>query len=181
MSEIVRDSLRYGWDAEAIARALWGEARFDPKAGGTVGTTTASIRGRAAEFGIAMSEREAFRWSVKVGTGMENEQGLDEELRSQAEAMFPSMVTRLRNGATVTDIAKPYLDMAGQLLEMDPAQIQLSDPKFSALFQGDKMPSLDEVNRRLMTDRRFGWDQTRNAREDASQFTSEIGQMLGVM
>lgn len=181
MSNIVRDSLRYGWDAEAISRALYGEARFDPQAGGTIGTTTAAIRGRAAEFGIPMSEREAFRWSVKVGTGMENESGLDAELRTQAEAMFPSMVNRLKNGATVTDIAKPYLDMAGQLLEIDPAQIRLSDPKFSALFQGDRMPSLDEVNQRLMTDQRFGWDQTRNAREDASRFTSEIGQMFGVM
>jgi len=181
ISEIVRDSLRFGWQADDITRALWGEARYTPTLGGTAATTITAIRSRAAEFGLPMTDREAFRWTVRIGTGLATQDSLDADLRAQAKALFPAVAKQIADGATVRDLAEPYLQAAGALLEIDPETIRLSDPKFIRPLQGDRQMSLSEWQRTLMTDRQYGWDRTENAHRSALALAQQLGSTFGMV
>lgn len=179
-AELVRDSLRYGWSADEIQRAVFSEADYQPSQGGQIGASIAGIRGLAARYGLPMSERQAYDWTVRIGTGVADETTVEQELRRQAIGLYPGLAPQLQQGLTVEDVAEPYRQIAAELLERDPDQIQLNDPLFNRPLRGERPMALEEWRQTLMTDERYGWDRTHNARGVAVEMIGQLGRTFGV-
>jgi hypothetical protein len=98
------------------------------------------------------------------------------------------MAKDLDAGRTVTDFADPYKQSAVQITGINPDEFNLSDPKWrKAIDQVDPatgnrtVMSLADWQTKLRTDSVYGYDQTAQARQAASQLVTSLGQRMGFM
>jgi hypothetical protein len=104
----------------------------------------------------------------------------------QAKSLFPGLTAALDAGQTVDQYADPYKQIATQELNVNPADIQWTDPKWmKALNQVDPKTgartsmSLDQWLSTLRTDPTYGYDQTNKAGQQAAQLATQLSQRFG--
>lgn len=100
-----------------------------------------------------------------------------------AEAFYAPYKDDIRGGKTVADIAKPVVDRVSQLLEMNPANVDLNDPLIKkAMTQWNpegRAYSLREIEDQTRRDAR--WKTTDNAKQGAVQMVEEILSKFGML
>lgn len=100
-----------------------------------------------------------------------------------AEAFYAPYKDDIRGGKTVADIAKPVVDRVAQLLEVNPANVNLNDPLVKkAMTQWNaegRAYSLREIEDQTRRDAR--WKTTDNAKQGAVQMVEEILSKFGML
>lgn len=139
----------------------------------------------AGDYGIPVSFDSAQRQVFRVVNGTAKPDDLEEELRRQAIAMYPQLQQQFEAGATVADVYAPYKQQAADLLGVNPDSIMLTDPKWTAPLQiTDKygikrLATVDEWQRMLRTDPKYGFAQSKQGREDGFNIGAVIGRAFG--
>lgn len=125
----------------------------------------ASARKQMAESGVA----DTTAWQSKMV--------------AYAEAFYAPYKDDIRGGRTVAEIAKPVTDRVAQLLEMNPANVDLNDPLVKkAMTQWNaegRAYSLREIEDQTRRDAR--WKTTDNAKQSAVQMVEEILSKFGML
>ena len=189
------DTLRFGWDDDQINDKLvaligpypGGEARAAP---GTFAQTTAAVRQLYDAYMIpddGGQEGGIFNWSKQILAGETTLEGLAELMRDSAIRLHPHLKDLLDKGNTMTQIFTPYASEIARLLEITPDQIDWQkDIRFKEIidYRGEdgqvRLPSLAELDQKIKTDSRYGWDYTKTARTEAAQMTSAFLSRLGL-
>lgn len=142
---------------------------------------------QAAAYGMPMTFDAAARQVDRVVRGEVAPDAITEELRMQAKAMYPQLAQQIDAGVTVDDVFAPYKQMAASLLGVNPATIQLTDPKWQQALQlSDKngtrrVATTDEWQKILRTDGRFGYDASNAGRQEASVMATQLGRLMGAI
>jgi hypothetical protein len=81
-------------------------------------------------------------------------------------------------------IVKPWKDMAANVLELTPDQIDMTKPQYSVAYAGSpdgKMGamSLGEWYIKLRSDSQYGWDKTTQAKQEAQELGYSIARAFG--
>lgn len=109
--------------------------------------------------------------------------GWQTKMTNYAEAYYAPYRDDIRGGRTVADIAKPVVDRVSQLLEMNPANVDLNDPLIKkAMTQWNpegRAYSLREIEDQTRRDAR--WKTTDNAKQGAVQMVEEILSKFGML
>lgn len=179
------DAIKYGWDANEIRYRMLASVN-KTQAGGQVGATAAQIKSTASDYGVPLSDKAVLDWATKVTQGAMDMQGVQGYLIEQAKSLFPALTGWLDKGGTVKDYAAPYLQLAQQELDINPADINLTDQKWmSALNQVDPKTgqrvsmSLDSWLAKLRSDPAYGYDTTSKGRQDATTLATVLQQKFG--
>lgn len=177
-------ALRNGYSSQEMTSWLAGHGAFDVEdASGAASMTIDALRETAAAYGVRMSDA-TLRSQVKKALGSGDTgsflQGYEDTLREQAKMLYPSIADKLDRGLTVRDVASPLLEIAGAELGEDPNGFDLTDPKWTAMFNGENGVPMnqDQWMAKLRTDNRYGWAKTNNAKNQAGDFAQ---QLLGLM
>ncbi len=185
--QIAEDSLRFGWDDDALRRAVADEFRFDvgTSYGGVAGRTLDEFREMSRQWLVPMSDATQERWVEHVLAGEADPEDFENHLRTQAKSLFPELAPAIDKGVSVEQYLDPMREVAAQQLEINPAEIDWFDPKWSGLVfatdeTGTRRPrSLAEVQKTVRTDATFGYDKTTRARSDAAKLGSSIAALFG--
>jgi hypothetical protein len=177
----------FQWNPDEIRAHLLSASAFSQSGTlGAVGDGAMQARQLFAEYGIKLNDATAQQYGMQINTASSLSQAL-ESLRptaiAQAIGLFPSLAPLLEKGVTVANIFSPYQQQAATLLEKDPSQIDLTDPKFSRALQGDQKQgqmSQNQWQSTLMTDPQYHWDTTGNAKAAAVNLTTQLGNAFGV-
>ena len=99
---------------------------------------------------------------------------------------FDAYGQEILGGMDAIDVAAPYIQSMSEILELNPADVNLFDPTIrKALSYRDpktKEPaplSVAEFEDRLRADKR--WQYTDNAHEQLTQYAVELGKLFGVL
>lgn len=182
---IAFQSLRFGWGEDDLQRAVLAEAKYRRRQEGDLGAMATQVKSIAAQYGIGAPDERAFKFAKQILGGQMTIDGIRQRYANQAKALFPAFRDVLDTGATVSDIAAPYVDQAARLLEVGPEQIDLTDPKFQRALthrgkDGKAQPlSLGEWSELLMSDERYGWEKTNNARDAAYGMVRQLATRFG--
>jgi hypothetical protein len=122
---------------------------------------------------------------LKSGSPDAATQGFENRMRQYASTKYSAFAEQIKGGATVKDIAQPYIDTWSQTLELDPSTVKLSDQNVQKWLQGTPAPdgkaatppTVWQVQQQARQDPR--WGQTRNAWQAASQVAQQIGKTFG--
>lgn len=177
-----------GWEGPDLQRALLDEANWNGKhigEFGTLGATVSQVRQVAESYGLSLDRDRALRMARDILSGSATLDSITGGFQTQAKAMFPAFAKDIDAGVRLSDIAAPYMQTAADLLEINPATMRLTDPKWAMPLtrrqNGTPAPmSLDEWTTHVMSDKKYGWDQTNNAMGAAASFVQELGNMFGV-
>lgn len=179
------DAVKYGWDANEIRYRMLASVNAT-SSGGAVGSQAAQIKSMANDYGVPLSDQSVMRFAHQMLSGDMDQQGVQGYLIEQAKSLFPALTSALDQGITVKDYAAPYLQLAQQELDVNPASINLTDPKWMAALNqidpktGQRVSmALDSWLAKIRTDPAYGYDSTAKGRQDATTLAAQLQQRFG--
>jgi len=164
----------YYWKPEG---ALTGQAATDAQ----------QLKQTFADYGVPISDDSVESRIRQMLAGNQTLDAYKQSAINSAKSMYPSLAAQIDSGLTVRDIADPYKQQMGALLELDPNSIGLNDPLLKRALQGSVVNSdgkatatstpLWQFEQTLRADPR--WAQTTNARDTMSSALLKIGAAFG--
>ncbi len=120
------------------------------------------------------------RWIMRQG-GQIDTTGWQSKMIDYATAFYAPFKEEIRGGKTVADLSKPITDRVAQLLEVNPANVSLTDPLVKkALTEWNpegRAYSLREIEDATRRDAR--WKTTDNAKASAVAMVEQIASKFG--
>lgn len=187
------------------ARGLWLRTRLDnldevgikahlarvltnsPETGGDLGRAVNEMFKLAHDYGYTSTDLsgeilDAARRSM-AESGQADTTAWTSKMTAYAETYFAPYKDEIRGGRTVAEISKPVMDRVAQLLEMNPANMNVNDPLIKkAMTQWSpegRAYSLREIEDQTRRDAR--WKVTDNAKQSAVQMAEEIATKFGML
>lgn len=150
---------------------------------GTLGTSQRTITGLAAQYGVSLSDQQTKYMATSLLTGATTDANIADFLSDQAKSMYPYLSDYIDQGITPRQFADPYFNEAAKMLEINPAQMDLTDPKWGRVLQpnGGAPLTLYDWQRVLRTDPGYGYDKTTQARETSAQFATQLARTFGAI
>jgi len=179
-----------GWNDDQIRQYLGGWSTHfmrEQRAGnlgGSLAQSQENIRAALRNNGINMTDNWIQTNLRYIMTGQQTEEAVMEKIRNLAAKTFPSLAADIKAGENVADMAEPYIQSMARILELNPEEIDLFDPKIrNALAVRDKdgtigMKAMPDFEVELKKDPR--WFKTNNARESMMGTAHEVLQLMGV-
>lgn len=110
-------------------------------------------------------------------TWLEGQRGV---FREQAKITNPKIAEKL-DQFTLEDLLDPYMATAESMLGVPRTSMTTSDPIWSVALNGPNGPmTVDEWERTIKTDARYGWDRTKKARNEFSNLADELLSVFGM-
>jgi hypothetical protein len=171
MWDMAEDALMMGWDnnqlRSALSKYLNGK---DGQYGGEAGEDLQQLQQYAFSMGIKIDDSAVNGWLKGILNGSRTIQDYKSYIQKMAMQTFPTLADDIKGGMSVMDIASPYMQSMGSILELDGNALNLDDPTIrSALTNVNpetgkpELKPLWQFENDLRKDPR--WLQTNNARE----------------
>jgi len=177
----------FNLDEAATTAYLFRKLTPDQGQGGAYGRLVSDMFKMAHDYGYSSGDLSGEILETARRTFADSGQGdataWQSKMTAYAEAFYAPYKDDIRGGKTVADIAKPVVDRVAQLLEVNPANVDLTDPLIKkAMTQWNpegRAYSLREIEDQTRRDAR--WKATDNAKEGAVQMVNEILSRFGML
>ena len=192
-SKLVSDTINFKYDDNELGIAFYSkvferdpvtnEYKNSAAAKTTLGGSAASwYRNYAKNMFTTISDGQV----EEILTGKSTQEDFDRTTRTINKNVYGKIADLLDDPTmTMAKIVQPWRDMAANVLEMDPSQIDMSKPEYqiaynSATEGGEKKAlSLGEWYQKLRTDDVYNWKNTNNAKEGARTLAYNITRAFG--
>jgi hypothetical protein len=190
-ADLAQKYIQGGWDQATLQRALGADINFkngdrSPLMGGYAQAYD-QLKQNFAAYGVPVSDVTLRYRAKEMVSGVQTLDTYKQLALSAAKSMYPSLAGQLDSGLTVKDIADPYIQQMGNLLEIDPQTIGITDPTIKRALQGSVVNSggkstatstpLYQFEQTLRADPR--WAKTQNATDTMSTSLVHIGRDFG--
>lgn len=188
MDDLVWGVLYNGWSDAELKYHLAGFVGFSPEGtmGGAGGQFQQQMTSLAWANGVALNQNWYAAWYKEILMGNATAEQAQAWIRNQAAGQFPGFRDQILAGQNVVDIANPYIQSMGNILERNASEIDLFDKDIiGALNYKDPKTGVTgakplwqwEVD--LRKDAR--WLGTNNAREGLMGVAHKVAQDMGVL
>lgn len=187
LNRVSKNALLYGWTDEQVAQTLQAQTNYTAqlrrdKLGGAAGQLQDQVQNYANNMGVRISDSWLGNRINDAMAGKTDQTVIEHQIKKMAESQYRAYANEINQGATVKDIAEPYMQAMAQTLELSPGSIDIHDQKIQhALTATDKEGKpkpleMWEFNQQLRNDPR--WMKTDNAQK---QFMDTAYGVLGQM
>lgn len=131
VEKLAKNMVWYGWQDAEVGNFLGQYIKFgaDHTLGGTAGQAAKAIKDEAYKNGVAVTEQSVLnnaQYLVRGLTSMEKIQG---SLREQSAGLYPAFAEQIKAGASIQDLAQPYIQVVAQELGQPETDISVFSPK----------------------------------------------------
>lgn len=181
LQTIASQMARLGLTEAQVRNALAGYVRYNKAYGGYLGEAGQNedaIREVAYRNGVRISDSSMQGWMTQIANGNRSAEDFQKWIRTQAASAFPGLADQLNAGMDLADIASPYVETMGNVLEINPADVDLFDPTIRRALASkgaDGKPAVQsiwEFENTLRKDKR--WVQTNGARESIMEAGQQV-------
>lgn len=151
---------------------------------GGMAATSQQLQQLAGDYGFKWSPSDVAVRAQNVLDGSTTMDTYRQRLQTWAASAFPSLAQQIQSGATVKDLADPYVQSMSQLLEVDPGTLSVYTPKIRQALQGSagkngqlEATPLWQFEKQVRSDPR--WSSTQNAMDTMSSALVNIGDVFG--
>lgn len=179
-------ALRLGWNEDQIKGYLANRlsAKGGNYTGGQAATFQSQFRSIAEDYGVSVSQSTLSSWVRSAVQGGQDTNSFKAMAQNLAASKYVALADRIRGGETVRQIADPYIQTYGKLLEVNADNLNLDDPLIQRALQAKDAkgkPTTQTVydfENTLRNDPR--WAKTDNARDQMSAAANSILQSFGL-
>ena len=187
IQQVAEQALRWNWDNNQTKAALDLELQRAP--GVLMSKVGTDFKSLASQYGVPVSDAAIQQWAAHAISGVKSDEVFRQYLVQQANQRFADnavLKDYMAKGGTVSQYFDPYRQIAGQILGVNPDNVDLSDPKWSAAInatiddKGTIGPmTYDQWSAYLKTNPAFNYQATTNGKNDQSSLGNTIGRMFG--
>ena len=134
ISNLARNMVYYGWEKEQIQNYVGSYIKFGANnvLGGMAGQAAREIKREAYDLGVAVSEQSLLNNAQYLVRGITTMQNVAGSLRQQAAGLYPAFAEELKAGASMQDLAQPYVQTLAQELQLPHTDVDVFSPKIKA-------------------------------------------------
>lgn len=176
-----------GWDDNQVRRHLAGFIEYrDGRLLGQAGQWEQEIRSHMRDMGVMWTDKTIQHSVRRMVQGNLTVQDIISQVNESAKGKYQHLADRITQGETLYDIASPFIQQIGQVLEINPESLSVDDPLIQKAM--DYVPNGDKPGtHRTMTLSEFGnqlrrdprWKATDNAKATASTVLRSLGEAFG--
>jgi hypothetical protein len=183
--DIAKESIRMNWSTEQTKAAMDSELQRTSLIQSRVGTDYKAL---VQQYAVEMSDPTISQYAAHSISGIGSDELFREELVRRAKSRFRdvSLGKFLDGGGTTSQFYDDYKQRSAARLGINPDTIDLSDPKWFVALNGRdqktgeiRAMTVDEWDKYMMTDPRYGYQNTPQAKQDAYAFADQIGTLFG--
>lgn len=131
VEKLAKNMVWYGWEEPQVTNFLGQYVGFakDHTLGGLAGQAAKAIKDEAYKNGVAVTEQSVLnnaQYLVRGLTSMEKIQG---SLREQSAGLYPAFAEQIKAGASIQDLAQPYVQVVAQELGVPSTDVNAFSPK----------------------------------------------------
>lgn len=177
---------RYSYDDNQMRQTLSKYVQFtDGRMLGQAGQWEQELRDYSAAMGVRLSDQAIQAQVQNAVGGKQTFSDAKTWVQKLASSAMPHLAERFAAGDTLETIADPYRQSMSQLLEVNPAQVDVFDPTIrNALASKDKdgkpvLQTLYDFENTIRKDPR--WMKTKNAQDAAMTVTKRVLSDFGLV
>lgn len=176
-----------GWSQDQILDHIAHEVR-PTKAGhynGSLASIEQQLRETAAKNGVHLNKNSLTKWMRSIVRGDADVAQYETHIRDIAAKTFEAYGQEIKSGMDLMDVASPYIQSMSEILELNPADVNLFDKTIRRALahrndKGEPTPmSITDFEDQLRQDKR--WQYTDNAHEQMRGYAIELGKSFGVL
>lgn len=182
---IAERALLFGWSEDQIRDVLANHVR--PSHGhyeGQLSGIETTLRNTALRNGVRLGNDQVKRWMREIVRGNSSQEQYETFIRDVAAKTFAAYGDQIKGGMDMADVASPYIQSMADILEVNPASVDLYDRTIRRALsfkneKGESVPmSITDFEDSLRQDKR--WQYTKNAKDQARGYTQAIARMWGL-
>jgi len=186
-STMADNAMKFGWTDEQIRRQMTTLAKVNKNGdftGGQAAAYQSRFRAMAEDYGLDVSDHTMTAWVREALNGGQDESSIKNQMIRAASSRYVALADRLKAGETIKQIADPYIQSYGKLLEINPETVKIDDPLVQRALQAKDAkgkPATQTVydfEQTLRKDPR--WRQTNNARDIMSSTANAVLSSFGL-
>lgn len=174
-----------GWNEQQLRAEVVKYIKLGDYQEGEAGENLMKLKEMAYNYGVTMSQYWYESRAKNIVSGAATLTDYQNEIKKQAKTLYPQFSKQIDGGQTVMDIASPYIQSMGQILELPAGSIDLLDPTIKTALQNkNKATGKNEVmplwqfENQLRSDPR--WKKTQNAQNSLMQVAHQVLADFGV-
>ncbi len=183
LGPILRKAAEEGWDANRLKGAVfqtnWFRRHGIKKMADQLGQV-------ANSFLIPLSTWALESWAMKVVTGQVQPVEFRDAMKEQAKGLWGDFGGALDRGFSVEQVVDSYREGVARELEIAPETIDFRDPKWQRLVvrrdpESNRIvnPTISDAVTEVRTRDEYGWDRTKQARDQAANLSGELLRRMG--
>lgn len=181
------ESFKWNWTTDQIAKTVADEFTYRE---GQQSVFIDKLKSDAKNFLVPIDEGTVNLWGDKLIMGGENEAGnWANFLKERAKSMYadPDIQRRLDEGENMAQISSTYAELAAKTLEMDPKDIDFTDPKWMSALdstneKGERRAmTYSDWTRKLKTEEVYRYDYTEGAKQNAMGMATGLLKKFGAI
>ena len=185
-TKLATQAMQMGWSDEQLKNVLAGmltvnKGMYTAQAG----EFQNQFQNIVSDYGLTVSDATMGKWIKEAVLGKNSAENVTDYAKYLAASKYVALADRIKGGETVRQIADPYIQSYGKLLEQNPENVNLDNPLIQRALQSkdaNGKPStqtLYDFENTLRNDPR--WAKTNNARDTMSSAAHSILSDLGLI
>lgn len=178
---------KFEWDEDDYRVAISGKITMDmitsPTAQmGDVANMVAQVNQYEEQYLINVGNSQRLDWAKRLARGDIQLEDIRTHFIRHAARTYGGVADDIRAGATVAEIMAPYLQDAAEELGVTQASIDMGDAKWTAAITADnntRALSREEWLTKIRTEGRYGYNETRKAKNEAASISNSVMRMFG--
>jgi hypothetical protein len=185
-------AFRMGWTEEQLLDHMGSAVDYQQlmtsnSLGGGAAEARSQLRSLAENYGVDPGQTWMADSLGRLLTGDDTIEGVQARIQDLAKQQYGAFADQIDAGHTVAEIADPYKQKMADLLEMNPADINLKDGMIQKALTGQKDPktgvlaaqNLNDFANSVRSDTR--WQYTANAKQATANTTAQLLRSFGLM
>lgn len=184
---IADNAMKLGWSEDQLKRYLVSQLSIEKGTGryttGQAAVAQQQFKAMAEDYGVDISDTVIGQYVRGAVLGGHDQDSFKSYVQRVAASKYVALKDRITAGESVRQIADPYIQSYGKLLEVDPENINLDDPLIQRALQAKDSkgkPTTQTVydfEQTLRNDAR--WRKTDNAQEVGMAAANSILKLFG--
>jgi hypothetical protein len=131
VGKLAKNLVWYGWQEAQVQDFLGQYIKFQDGEvlGGMAGQVAKAIKNEAYKNGVAVTKQSVLNNAQYVVRGLTSMEKIQASLREQSAGLYPAFAEQIKAGASVQDLAQPYIQMVANELGLPETDVSVFSPK----------------------------------------------------
>lgn len=137
LMQITQNAMKFGWNESQIRNSLGQYVKMKNGVfAGDTGEAMDAVVNTAYKNGIRLDKTTRAKWAKSIAMGNNSADFYQSHIRTMAKSLAPGYADQLQAGMDLMDIMSPYIQSKAEILETNPADIDLFDKDIRTAMSG---------------------------------------------